>query len=1295
MMRAVRHLPRWACIAGILLLDVLNVRATEPVRAGAEPDYPPFSFVSETGAPQGYSIDLLSKVLEVMGQRPEFQLAQWAEIKTALAEGKLDVLPIVAFSEDRAELFDFSTSYITLHGAVFVRDDETRITGIRDLKEYTVAVMRGDITEEYVRNTVLCRKMITTDTYPEAFRMLENGAVDAVLAQHLMGVTLLQQMGMDHIRTVGNPENDFHKRYCFAVQKGNTELLNLLNEGLAMVESQGILRGLEQKWMGRLRHDITKSRTIVYGGDLAFPPYEYLDKQGRPAGFNIELTRALARETGLNIVFQLDVWSSIRTRTTDGEIDMASMLYSPSREILLDYSQPHSVIYRAVFARKNSPPYHEFNDLKGHRVAVQKGDILEEFSIEQGLSEELISTPGFKEAIQLLHDGKVDYALSYYLPAVQCIQEEGWDNVVPVESRLLPAEYCYVVQKGDTDLLNLLNNGLAELKASGEYRRIYNEWLGPLDKNSGWQVFRKYLLWGIALILSLIAGGALIVASLRRQVKNRTVELHEANKILEESRKTALQMMEDAIRAKEQVELTQFAIDHAADAAYWIRPDSTFAYANITACHTLGYTKEELLALSIADIDPCFDMSNWKKNWNELRTRKTAAFESYHKTKDGRTFPVEVHITYLKYGDDEYHFSFVTDISKRREAEHAIRELNNLQSLILNNSSLGIALVRDRRFVWINPPACEMLGRPVEELNGASARLIYADDETFERIGREAYGCISNGERFTTEVQAMRKDGSLFWCRLFANAIDPKQPQAGSLWMMQDISDKIMSEQQLKLLSTVIEQSPQIVVITDIEGTIQYVNPAFERITGYSRQEVIGENPRILKSGHLTPAFYKDLWSTILSGKVWSGQLINCRKNGLLYTEEAVISPVMNQTGEITNFVGIKHDISDQIILEEELRQSQKMEAVGQLAGGIAHDFNNILQVVLGFSQLLEFNFDDGTEEMDSIQEIIKAANRASTLTNQLLTFSRRTASDRTNIILNDSIHEAKGLVRMLLGEQFELEISLEPDLHPVRAEQGQMTQVIMNLAVNARDAMGESGKLSITTENLNLTEENIVSMPSAKAGPCVCLSIRDTGCGIDAEVRERLFEPFFTTKEVGKGSGLGLAVVYGIIQQNDGWILVQSEVGEGSCFKIFFPAIDPKPQSGQDPYNETKPAGRILLVEPDAGAAKLFVDALNGASYAVELTDRPNHAMETLRQDPEEFDLIISDLNLSDMDGKEMYDQVREISARAPILFFGSYSDMKNRWPSIPDNKCFFTHKSFTGPSLIDTVNQIISSTL
>ena len=224
---------------------------------------------------------------------------------------------------------------------------------------------------------------------------------------------------------------------------------------------------------------------------------------------------------------------------------------------------------------------------------------------------------------------------------------------------------------------------------------------------------------------------------------------------------------------------------------------------------------------------------------------------------------------------------FLSLLFLHRQVRHkttALEDLYKLQNLIINSSSVGIALIRDRRFVWINPRACELLNMTAEELKGAPTRTIYPDDETAEYIGREGYAALQAGTRWECEVQVIRKGGAPFWCRLFANPVNPEDLDAGSLWMMEDISEKKTTEEQLKLLSTAIEQSPEIILITDTEGTIQYVNPAFERVTGYSRQEAIGRNPRILKSGHQSPEFYEELWTTVLSGKVWSGRLINRRK---------------------------------------------------------------------------------------------------------------------------------------------------------------------------------------------------------------------------------------------------------------------------------------------------------------------------------------------------------------------------------------------------------------------------------
>ncbi len=290
-------------------------------------------------------------------------------------------------------------------------------------------------------------------------------------------------------------------------------------------------------------------------------------------------------------------------------------------------------------------------------------------------------------------------------------------------------------------------------------------------------------------------------------------------------------------------------------------------------------------------------------------------------------------------------------------------------------------------------------------------------------------------------------------------------------------------------------------------------------------QETADPEKRTTRPRLLLPAV-----DTITSGETWEGRFINQRKDGSLFTEEATISPLRNPTGEITGFVAIKRDIGEELVREEQLRQSQKMDSIGQLAGGIAHDFNNVLQAILGFSEILMMRLNEETVEYRNVTEINKAAKRAAELTKQLLTFSRKQPVSNTRIDLNDTISDTEVLVHVLLGENIKMEFDLAPDLRLLLADRGQMTQIIMNLAMNARDAMSNRGTLTIKTENIDVGPDTTHSYPEVPHGAYACLQISDTGHGMSAEVRDKLFEPFFTTKNVGEGTGLGLAVIYGIV---------------------------------------------------------------------------------------------------------------------------------------------------------------------
>jgi PAS domain S-box-containing protein len=372
-----------------------------------------------------------------------------------------------------------------------------------------------------------------------------------------------------------------------------------------------------------------------------------------------------------------------------------------------------------------------------------------------------------------------------------------------------------------------------------------------------------------------------------------------------------------------------------------------------------------------------------------------------------------------------------------------------------------------------------------------------------------------------------------------------------------DIRERKQAQIELQRLSTAIEQSPETVMITALDGTIQYVNPAFTTITGYSREEVLGRDPNLLNSGCHNKAFFSNFWKTIATGNVWSGRFVNRRKNGELYTEEGTVSPVRNTFGAIIGYVATKRDITQELVKEDHLRQSQKMQAIGQLAGGIAHDFNNILQAILGFSEILLMRIEKENLNHRNVTEIQKAALRAADLTRQLLTFSRKQTGKTQTVNLNDTLSDSQSLIKMLAGEKIRCVFNLAPELQPVRIDPGQIMQIIMNLSANARDAMSGKGQLIFSTENSTFTPENLPATPNARPGQFICLSVIDIGKGMSQEVLNHLFEPFFTTKMVGEGTGLGLSVVYGIVQQSKGWIQVESETGKGTAFRIYLPVCE------------------------------------------------------------------------------------------------------------------------------------------
>ncbi len=364
------------------------------------------------------------------------------------------------------------------------------------------------------------------------------------------------------------------------------------------------------------------------------------------------------------------------------------------------------------------------------------------------------------------------------------------------------------------------------------------------------------------------------------------------------------------------------------------------------------------------------------------------------------------------------------------------------------------------------------------------------------------------------------------------------------------------AEATLRLQSAALNAAADATVITDRQGTIVWINPAFTQLTGYSASESIGRNPRdLVKSGRHEPAFYEQMWSTLRKGQVWRGEMLNRRKDGTVYNEDQSITPVLLD-GSITHFVAIKRDLTDRRNLEGQFLQAQKMEVVGRLAGGVAHDFNNLLTVINGTAELALADLPSAHPLRRDFQSILDAGNRATGLTRQLLAFSRKQIAHRTRLAVGPVLTGFRSMLQRLIGEDIKLEVVAD-SAGSVLADQSQLEQVILNLAVNARDAMPRGGSLYLEAANVELDEQFALRHRGVQPGPHVRLTVRDSGQGISESVMKRIFEPFFTTKEAGKGTGLGLATVYAIVAQSKGTIWVESEINRGTTFTIYLPRID------------------------------------------------------------------------------------------------------------------------------------------
>ena len=730
-------------------------------------------------------------------------------------------------------------------------------------------------------------------------------------------------------------------------------------------------------------------------------------------------------------------------------------------------------------------------------------------------------------------------------------------------------------------------------------------------------------------------------------------------------------------------------------------PDGAILRVNAALSLMLGYSTEVLEATSLLSMTHPDDLPAAREAMRVLLAgeRRHLLLEQRVLAKGGRAVWVRITIGVHRGSEGAvlHFFAHVVDVAARSEAEIRQRASETRYRRLCESAKDGILILDADTgcIVDVNPFMTELTGQPREEFLGvrlwetgpfkdiAASKILLAELTAkgyvrYEDLSLKTRAGHDVAVEFISSVYLVN-DAKLIQCNIRDNR--RRKP----------------IEAELARLAAAIAQAAEAVMVTDPKGVIEYVNPAFEAVSGYSKEEVLGQNPRLLNSGVQDKHFYRSLWETINSGAVWRGRLVNRRKDGSLFHEDATISSVRNSAGVITSYVAVKRDVTASIVLEAQFLQAQKMESVGRLAGGVAHDFNNILSVILSYSDMIGDDLRPNDPLRADIEEIGRAALRAADLTRQLLAFSRQQVLQPRVFSLNESLAATERMLGRLLGADIEVTMHPRPGLWNVLADPGQVEQILMNLAVNARDAMSNGGKLTLETANVNWDEGYLNTHGDVQPGLYVELAVSDTGCGMNKETLARIFEPFFTTKERGKGTGLGLATVFGIVKQSGGHIFVYSEPGEGTTFKVYLPSVGsaaahPHPSLQPEAADAERGSATILLVEDEDQLRIVARNILRRQGYVV--LDAPNggEALLICEQHKANIDLLVTDVVLPRMSGRQLAERLAPIRPAMKVLYMSGYTDDAILQHGIIDSGVAFLQKPLTPASLARKVREVLS---
>ncbi|MBN1956803.1 MAG: PAS domain S-box protein [Desulfuromonadales bacterium] len=728
-----------------------------------------------------------------------------------------------------------------------------------------------------------------------------------------------------------------------------------------------------------------------------------------------------------------------------------------------------------------------------------------------------------------------------------------------------------------------------------------------------------------------------------------------------------------------------------------------FINVNAGARLNLGYSLTELRSMTPLDIKPEYTRENFTALVAPLRngSQKKIIFTTHHRRKDGSCYPTEIQLQMIA-GDNPVFLANVLDISERIVGEAALRQSEQKFRLIFDEANVGMALAdaQSGEIVSYNEAFASMLGYSATEMIGQPQAVLHP--VTPERKFSDSFvqhRDVSAGK--IIETQCLTKTGQRIDVDIKASLFDLDGRQM-MLGIFNDITTKKRVELERERLQQAIDQSREAIVMTDKMGIIQYVNPAFTEITGYSSAEAIGQTSRVLKSGLQDKEFYQQLWDVLTSGQTWHGRLVNKKKDGSLYTELATISPVKDQQGKIINYVAVKRDITEEIEqeaqrheLEVQLRQKHKMEAVGYMAGGMAHNFNNNLSIILGNLELTLMKQPPGSEVINFLENAKIAVRRSRDLVQSLMTYSRKGVQQKSATRLTTIIDETIHLIQVTIPSTVLLKkhYAAGCEARRIHADPSQIQEVLINLCNNAVQAMDEKGELTILLEPVTIRPRDIPIQYDCLPGNYAKLSVQDSGCGMDEETLEHIFDPFFSSKEAYEGAGMGLATVQGIVAQHGGMIKVSSRLNQGTTFDLYFPFVAEIDGDERVPQDDELHGGheQILYVDDDPVLIELGKELLGEMGYGVSVMNDGEDALKMFSADAERFDLVITDQTMPGLTGEELIHRIKAIRSDIPTILCTGYSSKMDEAKAEELGISAFMMKPVESSRLLQTIRKVL----